>query len=104
MKGFIYKITGKNGKNYIGMTTQKPEQRLKQHKRSLRMWLENIPQCRSAYAMRDGFKFEILEERKIKTRKELHQLETSYIKSFECVNVGSSSNKLRILLRSGRLI
>lgn len=102
LTGYIYKITG-NGTCYIGMTTQKdPVKRLKQHQANYEKWKRQIPQCRSAYCLGPGSKFEVLETRKIQNRKELFRLEKSYINSLECVNVGSGAGS-GMILRSGKM-
>lgn len=103
MKGYIYQITGKNGSRYLGMTTQNPQLRLKQHQRNLKKWLNHEPICRSSLAMKDGYQFTVLEEREIKDRKELYQVESAYIKAIPCINVGSKGVK-KMILRSGKII
>ena len=84
---FVYNITN-GAENYIGSTEKPLEERLKQHERQYKRYLEGkFPYMSSFDIIKKGnYRIELLEECHINSTHELRVIEGTYQQEMECVN------------------
>ena len=89
MKGRIYRILDNtNGNVYYGSTTQEINKRLIHHKTNYIRYLDGKYGYTTSFGIikNNDYNFELVEEKYLETKRDLHERERYYIENFDCVN------------------
>ena len=87
--GKIYKIVcNETGKIYIGSTIQSLDNRLNQHKRGHKLYLQGKCNYTSSYEIieNNNYDIELICDYHCSCKKELETMEAKYIREIECIN------------------
>jgi hypothetical protein len=86
MIGRVYKIVSKD-KTYVGSTVLTLEERLKEHHKNYKQYLDGKDVYYSSYeVLKDEHTIQLIYECEFETERDLHRMEGKYQRKIDCVN------------------